>query len=113
MHYNQISFPNLRPLTFLSDLITKADQYRYLALIQYDDIIDYYQLIDISKGTLNQFGYYLYIAYDIRSFDTDNIKIIRIDQGIDTDQSMILDTMNANNSLLVYDQSMNDPSKGY
>ncbi len=107
MQFNQISFPNLRPLSFINDLISKADHYPYMALIQYDDIIDYYQLQDISKATLDQLSYYLFIAYDIRSFTSDNIKIIRIDQGNDPLHDKILANMNANNSLLVYDQAIN------
>ncbi len=100
MKYNQIEFHNIGQLTFLNQLINNS-KYQYLALIQYDDIIDYYLLTDLKADTVNQLGYYLFIAYDIRAFNKDNIKVISlIDQGLDNNY---IDLMNSYISGLAYD----------
>lgn len=107
MIYNQIEFHNIGQLTFLNQIIGN-DKYRYLALIQYDDILDYYLLTDLKADTMKQLSYYLFIAYDIRAFNQSNIKVFNLmDQGLD--QSYI-DLMNSHIAGLAYDQYIIDSS---
>lgn len=97
-------FEAFKPLDNVRQLIDK--KYPYLALIQYEDIIDFYILPDILPDTLNQLAYYLLIAYDIRSFNIDNIKIIPLSNDIKSiNQSFIHDTMNSYNIHLLNDSS--------
>ena len=77
-------------------------------MIQYDDIIDYYLLTDLKADTIRQLSYYLFIAYDIRAFNQDNIKVFSLmSQGLD---QSYLDIMNSYISGLAYDQYIIDSS---
>jgi len=105
MIYNEISFDNIKQLSFINELMNNGS-FEYIALIQFDGIIDFYLLKDIGKDTINQLSYYLFIAYDIRSFNDHNIKILPInDQGIDQG---ILDIMSSYISSIAYDQGNYD-----
>jgi hypothetical protein len=113
MYYNEIPFPDIAGLNSIKQLIDNS-LVSYLALIQYEDIIDTYILHDIDEQVLNQLAYYLFIAYDIRSFDTDNIKFINVygHKLIDIDKCISI--MNSYINQLVYDtcidQSINSNS---
>jgi hypothetical protein len=99
-------FDSFKPLNRVNQLLDNSNA--YMACIQYDDIIDCYLLPNILDDTLNQLAYYLLIAYDIRRFNSDNIKIIPlIDTSTHINQSCIIDNMNAYNIHLINHSSFN------
>jgi hypothetical protein len=98
--FNDIKFPNIKGLSLINQLMDNSN-YKYLALIQYEDIIDYYLLTDLKGDTLKQLGYYLYIAYDIRQFTLDNIKVLRLESNQDIN-NRIINTMNSDSRLQNY-----------
>ena len=105
MYFNQISFPNIKGLDLINELMEKKTDYKYLALIQYEDIIDYYLIKDHKQESINQLAYYLFIAYDIRSFNIDNIKFIRLIDHNNIPSIDMIDGMNVYINNVVYDHT--------
>ena len=110
MKFNDITFPDIKGLDNITGLMDS--QARYLVLVQYEDIIDWYVLSGIGQSVLHQLAYYLYIAYDIRVFNQSNIEFIQLDLYAPIDSKYELDTMNAYQSNLINDMHMH-PSLGY
>lgn len=105
MIFNSIAFPDIKGLDMVNELMEKKADYKYLALVQYEDIIDYYLMKNHKQESINQLAYYLYIAYDIRLFNIDNIKFIRLIDHNNIPSIDMIDTMNAHLSTMVYDSS--------
>jgi hypothetical protein len=116
MKYDLIDFPDIAGLNSIKQLIDNS-LISYLALIQYEDIIDTYILHGIDDKILNQLAYYLFIAYDLRSFDTGSIKIINVYGHKPINIDTCISIMNAYLNQLVYDtcinQSINSDSSLY
>jgi len=111
MQYNQITFQNIKPLSIVNQLMDNS-KYQFMVICQYDDILDYYLLIDINQTTLQSLAYYLYIAYDIKQFNQDNIRFIKL-----YDDSILngkpFDIMNSYNNNLINDDNIMDSSLNY
>jgi hypothetical protein len=115
MKYDLIDFPDIKGLNSIKQLID--NRMKYLALIQYEDIIDFYILKGIDDNILNQLAYYLFIAYDIRLFNQDNVKFINVYDSKLINFDTYIDIMNSYINQLVYDtcinQSINYDSSTY
>ena len=106
MIFNDIQFPDLKHLSFINQLIDDKEGSKIMVLIQIDDCIDFYMIKDLKQSTIKDLAYYLYIAYDIRSFTDSNIKFIDLSNDQGSDQSLHI--MNSYISLLAYDDLMKD-----
>ena len=99
MIYDEMIFQDIHALNSIKQLT--IDNNSILVLIQYEDIIDYLLIDNIKADTLKQLAYYLFIAYDIRSFNTDMIKFINVYDNQLIDNIMCISILNDNQ--MIYD----------